>query len=88
MGVIRGASGLSVVAALIVAAWNVGWPKTYRMSTVDPNAHLSAFLVSIIAGGIGAAVSVMTRMTSGKLSLDYRAPRSTAEDAQGFPSRH
>jgi hypothetical protein len=74
-GVGWGVVGLGVVAALILAAWNFEWPDLPH-DTADPNAHLSVLLVSIIAGGIGAAVSVMTRMTSGKLSLDYRAPRS------------
>jgi hypothetical protein len=45
------------------------------MHTANLDSEFKAILASVVGGGIGAAVSVMTRTTSGKLLLDYRAPR-------------
>jgi hypothetical protein len=72
LGVVFGTLILGLVIVLLVVGWGLDW--TDALPDL-PDAHTSALLVSIAAGGIGAAVSVMTRMTSGKLSLDYRAPR-------------
>ena len=75
IGMVLGIVAMVVFVAILLAAWNRGYPPIPH-PVKQGNAHVAAILVSVIAGGMGASISVMTRMTTGKLVLDHRAPRS------------
>jgi hypothetical protein len=74
--------GVAVAAtigfALAFVLWLTGWfdhPHTLRTET---------FFVCYIAGGIGAVVSVLMRMSSNKFQVDYEVGRSTIRRLGSF----
>jgi hypothetical protein len=68
-----------VAGALALAFWLTGW-------FTDPYLdHFETFFVSYAAGGIGAIVSVMSRMaTENKFSVDYEVGRPTVRKLGAF----
>lgn len=66
-GVLAGAAGLVALGVLSWILWRAGFSST------DVRTALAAFA----AGGVGALVSVMARLTSGKLVVDYDIGRDT-----------
>lgn len=74
IGMVLGTLAMGLIVAILFTAWNLKVPSVPHTVT-NGDAHVAAILVSVIAGGIGACISVMTRMTTGKLVLDHRAPR-------------
>jgi hypothetical protein len=68
----------TVGCALACVLWRTGWfhsPQRLRTET---------FFVCFIAGGIGAVVSVLMRMSSNKFQVDYEVGRSTIRRLGSF----
>lgn len=66
-GVLAGAAALVALGVLSWILWRAGFSST------DVRTAVAAFA----AGGVGALVSVMSRLTSGKLVVDYDIGRDT-----------
>jgi hypothetical protein len=78
-GMIVGVAFAATVGfALAGVLWRTGWfnqPQRLRTET---------FFVCFIAGGIGAVVSVLMRMSSNKFQVDYEVGRSTIRRLGSF----
>src|SRR5688572_26544754 len=74
--------GVLVSAALLVVLagglWVTGWFDDSHTREVQ------TFLVSYIAGGVGAIVSVLMRMSSNKFRVDFEVGRTTVRRLGSF----
>lgn len=67
-----------VMLGIALALWRTGWfeqPHTHEVET---------FFISYIAGGVGAIVSVLMRMSSNKFRVDFEVGRSTVRRLGSF----
>jgi hypothetical protein len=67
-----------LAAALLGGLWATGWVN---------HAHgqdLETFFICYVAGGLGAIVSVLMRMTSSKFNVDYEVGRTTIRRLGSF----
>lgn len=67
-----------LAAVLLGALWATGWV------THDHADGLETFFICYVAGGLGAIVSVLTRMTSPKFNVDYEVGRTTIRRLGSF----
>lgn len=78
-GMMGGALADGALAALLLAGmWATGWVN---------HAHafdLETFFVCYVAGGLGAIISVLMRMTSDKFNVDYEVGRTTIRRLGSF----
>jgi hypothetical protein len=78
-GMMVGAFMSALVAVVLAFAfWLTGWFEGTHVQS------LQAFFVSYAAGGIGAIVSVMFRMSEDKFELDYEVGRPTVRRLGSF----